>query len=334
LVVDVDKGVFASAEFVYQYSLRNDNVQHEFSRIENYLRRLPPRPASMSARSRAAIARVTGLAITGDGDDVAGRLHHLAHHVVLGVGDEEVPGRVHGEAMRRGKLGVCGRAAIVRVTSETVTGDAIDRAGGTGGDVRAVAAVGGGHRLRPHAHGRGGERGDAIDQGRRAQARAVVEESDSPSSGCGDTGGEPGDMGGEGDRLAVRHRSGRRDDRRGGRRQAQQRPVFQVFDEECPPGDPSGRPASTAPEPPGQPRAFVRKLRKSVVSHGGTSSMLRVCFGIDRARTARGPNAPVGPGQFGSRGSAPLLRGGAPTTQRVSRDFAAWIQYTCDIIIT
>ena len=44
------------------------------------------------------VAAVTGGAVAGDGDDVAGRLDHLADHVVVRVGDEQVARGVDGDA--------------------------------------------------------------------------------------------------------------------------------------------------------------------------------------------------------------------------------------------
>ena len=45
----------------------------------------------------SAVAAVTGGAVAGDGDDVAGRLDHLADRVVVRVGDEQVARGVDGD---------------------------------------------------------------------------------------------------------------------------------------------------------------------------------------------------------------------------------------------
>ena len=47
----------------------------------------------------SVVAAVTGGAVAGDGDDVAGRLDHLADHVVACVGDEQVAHGVDGDAV-------------------------------------------------------------------------------------------------------------------------------------------------------------------------------------------------------------------------------------------
>ena len=62
-----------------------------------------------------AIAGVALGAVAGDRHDRAGRLHHLADLLVVGVGDEQVAGPVDGHAVGAVELGGGGRAAVAGV---------------------------------------------------------------------------------------------------------------------------------------------------------------------------------------------------------------------------
>ena len=75
------------------------------------------------------VAAVTGGAVAGDGDDVAGRLDHLADHVVASVGDEQVARGVDGEAAGAVQLGGGRGPVVAAVTGGAVAGDGDDVAG-------------------------------------------------------------------------------------------------------------------------------------------------------------------------------------------------------------
>ena len=75
------------------------------------------------------VAAVTGGAVAGDGDDVAGRLDHLADHVVATVGDEQVARGVDGEAAGAVQLGGGRGSVVAAVTGGAVAGDGDDVAG-------------------------------------------------------------------------------------------------------------------------------------------------------------------------------------------------------------
>ena len=76
------------------------------------------------------VAAVTGFAVAGDGDDVAGRLDDLADHVVVIVGDEQVARGVDGDAPGDVQLGGGRGAVVARVTGCAVAGGGHDRARG------------------------------------------------------------------------------------------------------------------------------------------------------------------------------------------------------------
>ena len=75
------------------------------------------------------VAAVTGGAVAGDGDDVAGRLDHLADHVVVRVGDEQVARGVDGDAGGVVQLGGGRGPVVAAVTGGAVAGDGDDVAG-------------------------------------------------------------------------------------------------------------------------------------------------------------------------------------------------------------
>ena len=77
----------------------------------------------------SVVAAVTGGAVAGDGDDVAGRLDHLADHVVADVGDEQVARGVDGDADGVVQLGGGRGPVVAAVTGGAVAGDGDDVAG-------------------------------------------------------------------------------------------------------------------------------------------------------------------------------------------------------------
>ena len=77
----------------------------------------------------SVVAAVTGGTVAGDGDDVAGRLDHLADHVVVRVGDEQVARGVDGDADGVAQLGGGGGSVVAAVTLGAVAGDGDDVAG-------------------------------------------------------------------------------------------------------------------------------------------------------------------------------------------------------------
>ena len=86
-------------------------------------------PFSSAAVAGPLSPAVTGFAVAGDGDDVAGRLDHLADHVVAGVGEEHVAGGVDGEAAGAVQLGGGRGPVVAAVTGGAVAGDGDDVAG-------------------------------------------------------------------------------------------------------------------------------------------------------------------------------------------------------------
>ena len=73
------------------------------------------RAVQLGGGGRAAVAAVARGSVAGDGGDHAGSAIHLADAVVVSVGDEEVPGRVHRHALRGRQLGGGGLAAVPAV---------------------------------------------------------------------------------------------------------------------------------------------------------------------------------------------------------------------------
>src|SRR6185312_4536880 len=115
------------------------------------VRRHPGRGADLGAGGRAAVAGVALGAGAGDRVDVSGG-HLLAveravlagdypDHAVAGVGDDQVPGGVHGHALRPVQRGAGGRAAVAGVPGGAVPGDRVDVAAGHLLAVVAAVAV-------------------------------------------------------------------------------------------------------------------------------------------------------------------------------------------------
>ena len=100
----------------------------------------------LGARSKSAIPTSAGDAATGDRVDVAAShrveaiwavaravgFGHQADPVVQCVGDQEVTGSVDGNGLRGIQLGMRRRSEIPAVTGNTVAGDRVDIALGTG----------------------------------------------------------------------------------------------------------------------------------------------------------------------------------------------------------
>ena len=113
------------------------------------VRRHPGRDADLGAGGRAAVAGEALGAGAGDRVDVAGGhllaveragdARHDPDHVVAGVGDDQVPGGVHGQALRAVQPGAGGRAAVAGVSGGAVPGDRVDVAAGH--RLAVVAAV-------------------------------------------------------------------------------------------------------------------------------------------------------------------------------------------------
>ena len=70
---------------------------------------------SWRAGGGTVVAAVAGGAGAGDGDDVAGRLDHVANDVVARVGDVEVAGGVQAQALGGVELGVGRGSAVAAV---------------------------------------------------------------------------------------------------------------------------------------------------------------------------------------------------------------------------
>ena len=85
---------------------------------------------SSAAVAWTVIAAVACGPIAGDGGDHAGGKIHLADPVVVGVGDEEVPGGVHRDTCGVVQFGGGGLAAIAAVAWGPIAGDGGDHAGG------------------------------------------------------------------------------------------------------------------------------------------------------------------------------------------------------------
>ena len=71
-----------------------------------------PWDVQLGVGGESVVATVTGGAVAGDGDDVAGRLDHLADPVVARVGDEQVARGVDGDV-----AGVVSSAAVAGPSS-------------------------------------------------------------------------------------------------------------------------------------------------------------------------------------------------------------------------
>src|SRR5208282_882083 len=156
----------------------------------------------------AVVAAVTGFAVACDGDDVAGRLDHLADHVIVKVGDEQVARGVDGHATGIVQLGGGGGSLVARVTGCAVAGGGHDRARDARGEVRG-AAVGGRDGVRARRQARGRELRHAVDQRLAADRSVLVAEGDRPAVGSCPARRQVADRRGEGDRLSEGRRSGR-----------------------------------------------------------------------------------------------------------------------------
>jgi len=89
-----------------------------------------------------AVAGVAPVAVAGHGrDQAAGRID-TADRIVVRIGDEEVAGRIHEDALGKVELRGRGRAAVTGVTPGAVPGNGRDCAGG-GADLadHAVSSV-------------------------------------------------------------------------------------------------------------------------------------------------------------------------------------------------
>ncbi len=82
--------------------------------------------AQFGVRRRSAVAAVAGRAVAGDGEDVAGRLDHLADSVVAVVGNKYVAHGVNGNAVVKIQLGVSRGSVVAAVTGDAVAGDGDD----------------------------------------------------------------------------------------------------------------------------------------------------------------------------------------------------------------
>ena len=133
-----------------------------------------------------AVAAVAGVAVAGDGDDVAGRLHHLADAIVVAFGDEEVAAGVHGHAVRVVEFGGGGRPAVAAVAEGAGAGDGGDVAGGLDHFANAVVVGVGDEDVAAAVHG--GPEGE-VQRGRGGGAAVAVV---AGAAGAGDRGDDRG----------------------------------------------------------------------------------------------------------------------------------------------
>src|SRR5262249_23179373 len=124
------------------------------------------RVIELGGGGRPAVPAEAASAVAGDGDDHAGRFHHLADAVVVGVGDVEVAVGVHGPPVWAAEVRRGGRDVVAVVGGVAGAGDGDNVAGRLHhlpnaavvgvGDVDVAAAVhgGGGGQVQ---HGGGAE---------------------------------------------------------------------------------------------------------------------------------------------------------------------------------
>src|SRR5262249_17277987 len=173
------------------------------------------------------VAAVTRLAVPGDGDDLTGRPHHFADHVIVLVGDEQVARGVEGHATRGVQLGGGGWSIVTLVPGRAVAGGGHNRTSCARGEARG-AAIGGRDRDGARRQTRGRVCRHAVDQRRAADRSGLVAEGDRPSVGSRPTGGQVGDGRGKGDRRPGGRRGNQR---REGRQGTQQGALFEDADQ-------------------------------------------------------------------------------------------------------